>query len=132
MSELEGAAKSAASFMTKPQNIEKVAQKFTRPTTSPGKPTWPTSQKELKNVGFHFDLSDVIKTILDTRPGAAKGATRKANVFKWQAASEAERKFIKDWIRAHGSHAEAAVLIVPEDASYEEFTEILNEAAGKI
>jgi len=132
MSELGGAAKSAASFMTKPQNIEKVAQKFTRPTTSPGKPTWPTSQKELKNVGFHFDLSDVIKTILDTRPGAAKGATRKANVFKWQAASEAEQKSIKDWIRAHGSHAEAAVLIVPEDASYEEFTEILNEAAGKI
>ena len=132
MSGLGGAAKNAVSFMTKPQNIEKVTQKFTRPTASPGKTTWPTSQKELKNVGFHFDLSDVTKNVPDTRSGAAKDATRKANVFKWQAASEAERKSIKDWIRTHGSHAEAATLIVPEDASYKEFTEILNEAAGKI
>ncbi|MCJ1423865.1 hypothetical protein MMC29_001750 [Sticta canariensis] len=115
MSGLGGAAKSAVSFMTNPHKIEK-----------------PTSQKELKNVRFHFDLSDVTKTVPDTRPGAAKGATRKANVFKWQAASEAERKSIKDWIRAHGSHAEAAELIVPEDASYEEFSKILNDAAGKI
>jgi len=35
---------------------------------------------------------------LSTTPGAAKGAIRKENAFKWQAAtaSEAERKFIKD------------------------------------
>lgn len=118
--------------MTKPENIEKVTQRFTRPTASPGKTTYPTSQRELKNVGFHFDLSQVTKTIPDTRPGAAKGATREANVFKWQAASEAERKSIKDWIRTHGSHADAATLIVPKDASYEELTEILNDAAGKI
>ena len=132
MSGLGGAAKNAVSLMTKPQNIEKVTQKFTRPTVSPGKTTWPTSQKELKKVGFHFDLSDVTKTIPDARPGAAEGATRRANVFKWQAASEAERKSIKDWIRKHGSHAEAATLVVPEDASNEEITEILKEAAGKI
>jgi hypothetical protein len=73
-----------------------LAQKFTHPTAKPSKPTWPTSQKKLKNVGFHFDLSDITKTIPDTRPGAAKGATRKTNVFKWQAASEAEQKSIKD------------------------------------
>ncbi|KAL9130017.1 MAG: hypothetical protein Q9217_001701 [Psora testacea] len=132
MSGLRGAAKNAVSFMTKPQSIEEVAKNFTHPTAGPGKPTWPTSQRELKNVGFHFDLSDVTKTIPDTRPGAAKGATRQANVFKWQAASEAERKSIKDWIKTHGSHAEAATLIVPEDASHEEFTEILNDIAGKI
>lgn len=76
-------------------------------------PIWTTSQKELKNVGFPFDLSDMTKIIPETRPDAAKGA-RKANVFKWQAASEAERKSIKDWIRTHGSHAEAATLMVPE------------------
>ena len=132
MSGLGGAAKSAVSFMTTPQNIGKVVQKFTHPTAKPGKPTWPTSQRELKNVGFHFDVSDITKTIPDTRPGAAEGATRKANVFKWQAASEAERKSIKDWVRKNGSHAEAAVLIVPEDASPEELTEILNGAAGNI
>ena len=67
MSGLKGAAKNAASFMTSSQNIEKIAQKFTHPTASPGKTTWPTSQKKLKNVGFHFDLSDVTKTIPDTR-----------------------------------------------------------------
>lgn len=83
MSGLGGAAKNVVSFMTKPQNIEKVATKFTRPTASPSKSTWPTSQKELKNVGFYFDLSDVTKTTPDTRPGVAKGATRKANIFKW-------------------------------------------------
>jgi len=50
--------------------------------------------------------------IPDTTPGAAKGAIRKENAFKWQAAtaSEAER------IRAFGFHTEAAVLIIPEDA----------------
>ena len=132
MSGLGGATKSAVAFMTKPQNIEKVVQKFTHPTVKPGKPTWPTSQRELKNIGFHFDLSDTTRTIPDTRPGAAEGATRKANVFKWQAASEAERKSIKEWIKKNGSHAEAAVLVIPEDASEEEFTEILNDAAGNI
>lgn len=118
--------------MTNAQNIEKVAQKFTHPTASLGKTTWPTSKKELQNIGFHFDVSDVTKTIADTRPGAAKGATRKAYVFKWQAASEAERKSIKDWARANGSHAEAATLVVPEDASHEEFTKIVNDAAEKL
>ena len=118
--------------MTKPQNIEKVAQKLTRPIASPGKPTWPTSQRELKITGFHFDLSDQTKTIPDTRPGAAKGATRKAKVFKWQASSEAERKSIKDWIRKQGPHAEAATLIIPEDASIEEVTQILEDTASKI
>ncbi len=118
--------------MTKPQNIQKVAQKFTRPTVSPGKTTWPNSQRELKSIGFHFDLSNITKTIPDTRPGAAKGATRKANVFIWQAASEAERQSIKDWIRAHGSHAQAMVLVVPEDASHEEFIELLNDAVSRI
>jgi hypothetical protein len=56
--------------------------------------------------------------IPDTTPGAAKGAIRKENAFKWQAAtaSEAERKSIKDWRRAFGFHTEAAVLIIPEDA----------------
>ena len=64
---------------------------------------------------------------------AAKGAaTRKANVLKWQAASKAERKSINDWIKTHGCHVEAAVLIIPENASYEEFIEILNDAAGQI
>ncbi len=70
--------------------------------------------------------------MIPATPGAAKGATRKANVYKWQAASKAERKSIKDWIKTHGCHAEAAVLIIPEDASYEEFIENLNDAAGQI
>lgn len=52
-------------------------------------------------------VSDITKSIPDTRPGAAKSVTRKANVFKWQAASEAERKS-------------------------EEFIEIMNNAAGQI
>ena len=47
------------------------------------------------------------KTIPDTTPGAAKGATRKENVFKWQAAREAKRKSIKDWIRIFGFHTKA-------------------------
>ena len=132
MSGLRGAGKHAVALMTQPQNIEKVAEKFTHPTVAPGKTMWPTSQRDLKNVGFHFDLSDVTKTIPDTRPGAAKGATRKAYVVKWQAANEAERQSIKDWIKKHGSHAEAAVLIVPEDASDEEFKELLNDAASKL
>lgn len=132
MSGIGGAAKNAVSFMSKPQTIDKVAQKFTHPTVKPGKPTWPNSHRELKKVGFHFDLSDISKTIPDTRPGAAKGATRKVNVFKWQAASEAERRSIKDWISAHGPHAEAAVLEIPEDASHEEVIEILNKVAGEI
>lgn len=65
MSGLEGGAKSAVFFMTKPQNTEKVAQKFTHSTAKSGKPTWPTSQRELENFGFHFDLSDITKTRLD-------------------------------------------------------------------
>ena len=70
---------------------------------------------ELKNVGFYFDLSDISKTIPDTTPGPAKGAIRKENVFKWQAASEAEWKSIKDWIRTFGFHTKAAIFIIPED-----------------
>ena len=61
--------------------------------------------------------------MIPATPGAAKGASRKANGFKWQAASKAERKSIKDWIKAHSCHAEAAVLISSEDASYKEFIE---------
>lgn len=109
-----------------------VLQKFTRPTVGLGNTTWPKAQKELKNVGFHFDLSDVTRNIPDDRPGAAKGATRKAHVFKWQAAREAEDSSIKNWIKKHGTHAVAATLEIPEDASHEEFTQILNDTASKI
>ena len=42
---------------------EKVAQKFNYSTAKPGKATWPTLQRELKNVGFHFDPSKTTKTI---------------------------------------------------------------------
>ena len=87
---------------------------------------------DCKNIGCHFDLTDICKTIPHTRPGATKGATRKVNVFKWQVASEAERKSLKDLLRAHGSHAEAATLEIPEDASPEEVIEILKDGDNKI
>ncbi|EEQ89761.1 hypothetical protein RJZ56_001747 [Blastomyces dermatitidis] len=65
----------------------------------------PSSQRDLKNIGFHWDLSDHTREILDTRPGAKPGAKRTANVFHWQAAARAESKSITDWIKKNGSHA---------------------------
>ena len=84
------------------------------------------------NLGFHFDLSDQTKTIPDTRPGAAEGATRKVHIFKWQAASQAQRASIVAWMREHGSHAEIATVEIPEDASEEEIIEILDNTAAKV
>ncbi|KAI9748089.1 MAG: hypothetical protein M1835_001898, partial [Candelina submexicana] len=83
------------------------------------------------NIGFHFD-TDRTTTIPDTREGADPGAIRKANIFKMQAASEAQRGSIKDWVRKNGSHADAATITVPEVASNEEFKELMEEVAEDI
>lgn len=129
MSGLKNSGKKAIEAMLNPQKVDVTLQKFTRPTVGAGKPTFPTSQRDLKNIGFHFDLADHKRQVPDTRPNAKPGATRTANVFHWQAAAQAESKSIKDWIKKNGSHAVIQTLEVPEDATKEEFEEILRTTA---
>ena len=115
--------------MLDPKKLEIVHQKFTRPTVEPGNPTFPTSQRDLENIGFHFDLGDHTREVPDQRPGAKDGATRTANVFQWQAAAQAESKSIKDWVRKNGSHSVITEIKVPQDATKEEFVEIMKATA---
>jgi hypothetical protein len=132
MSGLKNSGKKAVDAILNPQKIDVAFQKFTRPTVAPGKTTYPTSQRDLKNMGFHFDLGDHTRQVPDTRPNAKPGATRAANVFNWQAAAQAESKSIKDWIRKNGSHANIQTFEVPQDATKEEFEDILRTAAKKL
>ncbi|GLA56040.1 hypothetical protein AnigIFM63604_004098 [Aspergillus niger] len=129
MSGLKKAGKRALETMLDPKKLEIVHQKFTRPTVEPGNPTFPTSQRDLKNIGFHFDLGDHTREVPDQRPGAKDGATRTANVFQWQAAAQAESKSIKDWVRKNGSHSVITEIKVPQDATKEEFVEIMKATA---
>lgn len=121
MSGLKNSGKKAVDAILNPQKIDVAFQKFTRPTVGAGKPTFPTSQRDLKNIGFHFDLADHSRQVPDARPNAKPGATRTANVFHWQAAAQAESKSIKDWIQKNGSHAVIQTLEFPVDATKEEF-----------
>ncbi|KAE8130872.1 hypothetical protein BDV38DRAFT_42255 [Aspergillus pseudotamarii] len=132
MSGLKKSGKKAVEAILNPKKIDVALQKFTRPAVGAGKPTFPTSQRDLKNIGFHFDLADHTREVPDSRPNAKPGATRKANVFHWQAAAQAEAKSIKDWIQKNGSHAVIQTLEVPVDATKEEFEEILKTAAEKL
>ncbi|KAJ5828198.1 uncharacterized protein N7525_006451 [Penicillium rubens] len=132
MSGLKNSGKKAVDAILNPQKIDVAFQKFTRPTVGAGKTVFPTSQRDLKNIGFHFDLSDHTRQVPDNRPNAKPGATRTSNVIKWQAAAQAESKSIKDWIRKNGLHAEVQTLEIPEDATKEEFEQILRMAANKL
>lgn len=132
MSGLKNSGKKAIDAMLSPQKVDVALQKFTRPTVAAGKTTYPSSQRDLKNLGFHFDLSDHTRQVTDTRPGAKQGDTRTVNVFHWQAAAQAETKSIKDWIKKNGSHARIQTFEVPQDATKDEFKDIMNAAAGKL
>ncbi|KAE8377772.1 hypothetical protein BDV26DRAFT_262921 [Aspergillus bertholletiae] len=132
MSGLKKSGKKAIEAMLGPQKIDVTFQKFTRPTVAPGNPTYPTSQRDLKNIGFHFDLSDHTRQVPDTRSGAKPGDTRTANVFNWQAAAQAESKSIKDWVKKNGSHNVIHTFEVPQDATKEEFEEIMRTAAENL
>ena len=132
MSGLKNSGKKAIDTILDPQRVDVALQKFTRPTVGAGKPTFPTSQRDLKSIGFHFDLGDHTRQVPDTRPNAKPGATRTANVFKWQAAAQAESKSIKDWIKKNGQHAVIQTLEIPEDATKEEFENIMRTAAKSL
>ncbi|KAJ5779906.1 hypothetical protein N7457_005066 [Penicillium paradoxum] len=132
MSGLKNSGKKAVDAILNPQKIDVAFQKFTRPTVGAGKTIFPTSQRDLKNIGFHFDLGDHTRQVPDSRPNAKPGTTRTSNVINWQAAAQAESKSIKDWIRKNGSHAVIQTLEVPEDATKEEFEEILRTAANNL
>jgi len=132
MSGLKGSAKKAVETMTSSQRLDTAFRKFTKPTAEPGKVTYPASQRDFKILGFHWDRSDHKREVPDTRPGAKPGATRIANVFHWQAAAQAEAKSIKDWVKKHGSHSVITTVVVPEDASKDEFKALMAKAAEEL
>ncbi|KAJ5788892.1 uncharacterized protein N7518_005903 [Penicillium psychrosexuale] len=129
MTGLRRTGKKAIEFMMSPQELDVAYQKFTTPTAAPGNPTWPATERDLKNIGFHWDKRDRTRQVLDTRPGAAPGTTRTANVFHWQAAAQAESRSIQNWVRRNGFHAVITTIEVPQDATLEEFKEIMAAAA---
>ncbi|RAK89041.1 hypothetical protein BO79DRAFT_217747 [Aspergillus costaricaensis CBS 115574] len=90
--------KKAVEHMLDPKRIKVVHRKFTRPTVGAGKPTYPTTERELGAIGFYFDRGDHTREIADTRPTAKPGDTRTANIFHWQAASQAKSLSNQSWI----------------------------------
>lgn len=58
MSGLKNSGKKAVDAILNPPKVDVAFQKFTRPTVGAGKTTFPTSQRDLKNIGFYFDLAD--------------------------------------------------------------------------
>jgi hypothetical protein len=119
MSSFKNAEEKAIDTILGPQLNRCRLSRFTRPTVGAGKPAYPTSQRDLKNLGSHFDLSDHTWEVPGTR--GETGDTTTANVFTWQAAAQEESKPVKDWVKKNGSHSVIHTFEVPQDAAKEKF-----------
>ena len=80
MSGLGGATKNTISYMTKPQNIDKVMKKFTHPN-----PRGPMRRKNSRVLDF-ISIAPTTPRIYpipgQARPDAAEGATREGTCFQ--------------------------------------------------
>ncbi|KMU79027.1 hypothetical protein CISG_07334 [Coccidioides immitis RMSCC 3703] len=89
MSGLRGSGKKAIDTILSPQKIDVAYQKFVRPSAAAGQTTYPSSQRDLKNLGFHFDLSDHTRQLDLSLANIllVPGSTKIASVIDWQDAS---------------------------------------------
>lgn len=132
MSGVKGAALKAVKTMTEPSKLKVTSRRFTKSLVAPGKTAYPVSHSELEKLGFHFDRSDQSKDFPDTRPGAAAGATRKANQFHLQPASQAKSEAVKDYASHHGKHSVITSVWIYEDSTPEEVKDQMLEAVQKL
>lgn len=82
ISKLKTSGKKIINTILNPQKIDVTFQKFTKPTTKTSKTIFPTSQQDLKNIRFHFDLSNHTHQIPDNRPNTKPDTTQTSNIIK--------------------------------------------------